>query len=287
MPRIKLPYGIKGGQLVHVAYEKKGANCECVCPKCAGALVAAKGEVNVEHFRHQDLSNCEGASEFAIRAKIMELLKSSSQLTLPASLDPKSREADELVKETTIKIESIQEVSSPDPLTPRFEIKTSDHSEEERITVVVNLGKKAPKDTHEDQPYIEINLSDFDELSEQNLKEAVQERIDCWRWIKRPLVEKKLQEKLNYNKILTTPEEAERLMTSAHRRTESTYYKPSWDGAIAQKREPTPAKTSPRKAVELSCQICGRTNVPEKEMQCYKSNTGIGVCWACLRSGKS
>lgn len=288
MSRIKLPYGIKEGKLVHVAYVKQGANCECICPKCAGDLIAAKGEINVEHFRHKDLSDCEGAAEFALRARIMELLNSSLELTLPESLDTTSGHSETLVEKTTVKIESIQLAKTTDPLTPRFEIKTSGHDQDEgTITVIVNLGKKAPKDTQEDKPYIEINLADFDELTEERLRETVHERTDCWHWIKRPLAEKRLKEKLQYSSIRTTPEDAEEILIKARRVRESDFYKPTWEDAFAQPLKPRPYSTTPRKQVPLSCRICGREEVPEKEMQRFKSDSGVGVCWKCLRGGKS
>jgi hypothetical protein len=287
MSRIKLPYGIKAGELLHVNLVKQGSGCECVCPKCAGALVAAKGEINVEHFRHQDLSDCEGAAEFALRAKIMELLQSNQQLKLPASLDSANSQSETLVDETTVRIESMAVVESSENLTPRFEIKTSGHTEEESITVVVNLGKKAPKDTNDDKPYIEINLADFDELTEELLRQAVQERTSCWRWIKRPLAEKKLEEKLSYSRIRTTPEEADRILAMPHSATESNFYKPAWDGALAQPPKPTEYSHASPVKVSLSCRVCGRKDLPEKDMQRFKFNTGIGVCWKCLRAGKS
>jgi hypothetical protein len=285
MSRIKLPYGIKEGELVHVALVKQGANCECICPKCAGALVAAKGEFNADHFRHQDLSNCEGAAEFALRAKIMELLQSSLELTLPVSLDPTNSQLETLVNETTVKIESMAPVSSPDPLTPRFEIKTSGHSEEEIITVIVNLGKKAPKDTDEDKPYIEINLADFDELSEERLKAAVHEQTGCWRWIKRPLAEKKLQEKLHYTRIRTTPEDAERLLARARPVTESGYYKPSWDGAVVQPPKPRDDSGNSLHRQTYNCKACNRKEIPEEGMSRTIPDTGDGFCKNCIAAG--
>lgn len=288
MSRIKLPYGIKEGNLVHVAYVKQGANCECICPKCAGGLIAAKGEINVEHFRHQDLSDCEGAAEFALRAKIMELLNSSLELTLPESLDSTGQSSETLVEKTTVKIESIKEARSADPLTPRFEIKTTGHDQdEETITVIVNLGKKTPKDTNEDKPYIEINLADFDELTEERLREAVQERTDCWHWIKRPLAQKKLQEKLQYASIRTTPEDAEEILIKARRARESDYYKPTWEGAVAQPPEPREYTQGLRKELSYSCETCGRKDISRDDMQRYIMDTGVGTCKNCMRSGKA
>jgi|TARA_B110001469_G_scaffold63588_1_gene60919 hypothetical protein len=287
MSQIKLPYGIKAGKLTHVAYVKQGSGCECICPKCAGALVAAKGEVYAEHFRHHDLSDCEGAAEFALRAKIIELLQSNLQITLPASLDPTNSLSETLVDETTVEIDSMTEVSSSAPLTPRFEIKTSGHEAEETITVVVNLGKKAPKDTDDDRPYIEINLADLDELTEERVREAVQGRTGCWRWIKRPLAEKKLQEKLHYSRIHTTPEDAKRILSRAHSGTESTYFKSTFDGAVAQPPKPSDPVYSKRVQVEYSCQTCGREKIPEGDMQRFNKETRSGFCSECVRSGKS
>lgn len=286
MSRIKLPYGIKAGELVHVAYVSKGSDCQCVCPKCAGALVAAKGEINAEHFRHQDLSDCEGAAEFALRAKIMELLESKAQLTLPASLDLTDGHSEALVDETTVTIESVTPITSSNPLTPRFEIKTSDHAEESTITIVVNLGKKAPKAVDDDRACIEINLADFDELSEERVREAVQERTDCWRWVNRPLAEKKRLEKLQYSRIRTTPDEADRILLRVHSSRDSSFFKPTFDGAEGKRSEPA-ERSRPKPIQDLSCEGCGRTNIPEKDMQRYKSDTGVGVCSACMKSGKS
>lgn len=249
---------------MHVAYVKQGSDCECVCPKCAGALVAAKGEINTEHFRHHDLSDCEGAAEFALRAKIMELLQSNLQITLPASLDPTNSHSEALVEETTVTIDAIKEVSSSDQF-PRFKIHTSDHVEEATITVVVNLGKKAPKDTNDDRPYIEINLAELDELTEERVREAVQGQTGCWRWIKRPLANRKLQEKLHYSRIHTTPEEADRILSRAHSGTESTYFKSTFDGAVAQPTEPTEYSNTQSGRHGFSCEGCGQQTFQKKK----------------------
>lgn len=57
---LKIPYGEKGGRLVHVDDVPKGLECNCVCPVCRGTLIARKGDINVHHFAHFQGESCDG-----------------------------------------------------------------------------------------------------------------------------------------------------------------------------------------------------------------------------------
>ncbi len=61
---VRIPYGEKNGELVHVDQVRRGLECNCVCPVCRGALVARKGDTNVHHFAHAQGEGCDGETLF-------------------------------------------------------------------------------------------------------------------------------------------------------------------------------------------------------------------------------
>ncbi len=54
----KIPYGERGGDLLHISDVERGLRCDCVCPVCNERLVARKGEKVKHHFGHYPGANC-------------------------------------------------------------------------------------------------------------------------------------------------------------------------------------------------------------------------------------
>lgn len=80
---IKLPFGIKDGQLVDIVDVDSGLTCDCKCPSCGHPLVAKKGEKNQHHFAHHNKPDCYGAVETALHIKGKEIIAKHKRIVLP------------------------------------------------------------------------------------------------------------------------------------------------------------------------------------------------------------
>jgi len=56
---LMIPYGQRGGGLVHVSDVDRGLACRCTCPECGQRLVARKGAKMKAHFAHHAGANCQ------------------------------------------------------------------------------------------------------------------------------------------------------------------------------------------------------------------------------------
>lgn len=52
----------------------RGSACNCICFGCGEPLIAALGEINIDHFRHVGSSECSGGQETAIHESAKEIL---------------------------------------------------------------------------------------------------------------------------------------------------------------------------------------------------------------------
>lgn len=80
---VKLPFGIKNGELVHISIVPSGLACECYCPCCEAKLIARKGEKNAHGFAHYQADECEHGLETALHLAAKKVLENASQITLP------------------------------------------------------------------------------------------------------------------------------------------------------------------------------------------------------------
>jgi len=80
---LKLPFGLKNNQLVHISEVERGIKCECSCPACGHPLVARKGNVRIDHFSHYKQSECEHGHETAIHLAAKELIEKAGYIVLP------------------------------------------------------------------------------------------------------------------------------------------------------------------------------------------------------------
>ena len=62
MTSIKLPYGLKNGNLVSIDEVERGLVCACTCPECNSSLIANKGKVKAHYFSHKGDQDCNGES---------------------------------------------------------------------------------------------------------------------------------------------------------------------------------------------------------------------------------
>jgi hypothetical protein len=84
MQEIKLLYGLRDGELVHISKVEQGLACECICPSCKAQLIARKGDVNTHHFAHYSLNDCERAVETSLHLLAKKILKETHSIRLPA-----------------------------------------------------------------------------------------------------------------------------------------------------------------------------------------------------------
>lgn len=84
-----IPFALDpAGNWRDVSEVERGLACKCVCPECAGRVVAKKGEIRAHHFAHDDLRECRHALEASIFGVTVELLREpNAMLQLPGHGD--------------------------------------------------------------------------------------------------------------------------------------------------------------------------------------------------------
>jgi hypothetical protein len=90
MNEVKLPFGMRvsDGRIVSVDTVIRGLECGCICPECKVPLIAAKGDVNVHHFRHQAEDGlCGGGRETALHKFAKQIICDELRLALPGNFD--------------------------------------------------------------------------------------------------------------------------------------------------------------------------------------------------------
>ena len=81
--KLKLPFGLKEGKLLHISQVEKGLNCGCLCPHCHHPLIARKGNVTSHHFAHYKGKECENALETSLHIAAKEILNRHRKIILP------------------------------------------------------------------------------------------------------------------------------------------------------------------------------------------------------------
>jgi hypothetical protein len=89
--KLKLPYGIKDGQLIHISSVNiSGLKCNCTCPSCHSPLRAnmgrkiKNGKKKKDHFSHDIESNCSTGLETAIHLLAKEIFKKRKAIRIPS-----------------------------------------------------------------------------------------------------------------------------------------------------------------------------------------------------------
>ena len=81
----RLPFGLKGNQMVHIDDVENGLSCDCICPGCKEPLVAKnKGQFKAHHFAHQTSEhNCQHGLESAVHQYAKQVIKEAGYVWLP------------------------------------------------------------------------------------------------------------------------------------------------------------------------------------------------------------
>lgn len=82
---LRVPFGLLNGRMVAVENVERGAACDCICPKCATPLIAAKGDIYRHHFRHL-AEDCGQARETALHMFAKQIICERLTLALPCPL---------------------------------------------------------------------------------------------------------------------------------------------------------------------------------------------------------
>jgi len=85
---LKLPFALRGSELVEVAQVERGLACGCVCPACGHRLIARKGEKTIHHFAHGKSSMCGRAVETALHFAAKEILERRKEIRVPPVFVP-------------------------------------------------------------------------------------------------------------------------------------------------------------------------------------------------------
>ncbi len=84
---IQLEYGVKDGKIIcitDIPIEKKGLQCECVCPGCGGRLVVRKGAKKKHHFAHyNEPCNLIVAQQTALHMLAKEIIEQEKEFMFP------------------------------------------------------------------------------------------------------------------------------------------------------------------------------------------------------------
>lgn len=85
---LKLPFGLKNGELVDIMSVERGLNCGCVCPACKAILVARKNPSGkkVFHFSHYRTVECEKVLETTFHIAAKKIIQEKKYLKLPQVL---------------------------------------------------------------------------------------------------------------------------------------------------------------------------------------------------------
>lgn len=80
---MKLPFGLRGGELTHVGEVAAGKACGCTCPGCAADLVAKKGARVAHHFAHASGADCGRAVETALHLAAKRAVERAGYFVAP------------------------------------------------------------------------------------------------------------------------------------------------------------------------------------------------------------
>lgn len=189
MSAVKLKYGLRAGELVHVSREdvKSGLACGCCCPACDAELLAKKGPKRDDHYSHRPGSDCGAAVETALHYQAKALLDKYRYLKIPpvAITFDTNRSALKIADERYLNIESMRIEKRVGEIVPDLiatvngrdlfiEVFVTHPVDAEKLSVIKGMGVSC----------IEIDLSSVDrDLSMESMKSLVIDETSNKRWL--------------------------------------------------------------------------------------------------------
>ncbi|MFT4058456.1 MAG: competence protein CoiA family protein [Legionella sp.] len=102
--KIKQPFGLnKNNTIAHIADVESGEKCNCICIECKSPLIAVKGRIKEHHFRHKNVTECEGGLESAIHLAAKKEIMKRKHITLPQCVSTASAIDSRGIKHTECK----------------------------------------------------------------------------------------------------------------------------------------------------------------------------------------
>ena len=95
---LRLSFGLRDGELLHISEVPRGLACGCVCPACGDRLVARQGPIREHHFAHAVGHDCRTAVETALHLATKEILANRKEIVLP-SVEIKFRHRSQAIAE--------------------------------------------------------------------------------------------------------------------------------------------------------------------------------------------
>lgn len=80
---VKLPFGLKDGEIIDISKVESGLKCDCVCPNCKSPLIARKGFKTIHHFAHYKSPECKLAYETAIHLMSKKIFEKHKRMKVP------------------------------------------------------------------------------------------------------------------------------------------------------------------------------------------------------------
>lgn len=297
MSCVKIPYGKKDDAILHISRVASGLGCGCVCVKCGGRLVAAKGEINAIHFKHKDIGECEGAAEYSICAMIRQLLKEKGKLTLPESRAIINGKDQIIIEEELVEITATEEISKDNAYAPEFILRTKSEDESER-NIILRVKHGPDKKENEDVSKAIVCI-DLDKLggdySKEHIIDALLNKTRCNAWISRPRAQAiEADLKQDIKKIQTTEEERDYLLSKGKNLGLVSGTKLNKDYPASKKSDPQKHPDSVTRSpqyldISFSCTECGASGLTVDDMQRFQPRYATGVCHQCkgLRRDKA
>lgn len=184
---LKLPFGLKGGILVHISEVPQGAACGCVCPCCKAPLLARKGSIKIHHFAHKKGADCEKSVETALHLASKQILEEHKGINLPAvQIDLETyRDPIPVSPERAFRLDEVRAEKRTGDIVPDIlaysggvplliEIRVTHEVDKAKAAKIRKLGISA----------IEIDLSSFcRNFTREELAEAVIRQTDNKKWV--------------------------------------------------------------------------------------------------------
>ncbi len=185
---IKLPFGLKNGEIVDISKVESGLNCNCFCPNCNSRLIARKGIKTVHHFAHYKSPECKFAFETAIHLMSKKIFEKHKRIKVPkvnVSLGENSFKSYLLFEENYIEYDSVIIEKKIESIIPDIILIKNGKKLLVEIAVthfVDDLKNKKIKNFKISTLEINLNKKERD-LNEENLTEILIDRTEEKKWV--------------------------------------------------------------------------------------------------------
>lgn len=166
---IKLPYGLKNGNLVSIDDVESGLACECFCPACKKQLIAKKGNIKVHHFAHYNIKDCKSGLETAIHLLSKKIIAEHKTFKTPILYYPDTDY--EIFPEVEIPIDKVTLEKKLGEIIPDIIIESKGK------TLIIEIVVSNPISSDKMRKIVNANIATI-EIDAKHLFEDTNENID-------------------------------------------------------------------------------------------------------------